>query len=96
MALYAWPPPGHCSTQATIVNLGFWAIGVSLVNAGSHQFPRALSLLGVFPAFHLFAGLLGPVLGTALETGAMMVPFPRDPFSDSSRSLEWPRSTGAD
>jgi len=58
--------------QAGIVNFGLWALGVSLVNARIHLFPRALSLLGVFPAFHLFAGLFGPFLGTALDSLFML------------------------
>jgi hypothetical protein len=53
--------------QAGIVNFSFWAIGVSLVNIRARQFPRVLSLLGVLPAFHLFTGLFGPFLGTALD-----------------------------
>lgn len=53
--------------QAAIVNFSFWAIGVSILNARIPLFPRAFSLLGLFPAFHLFVGLFGPFLGTALD-----------------------------
>jgi hypothetical protein len=53
--------------QAGIINFSFWAIGVSFVNARRHMFPRALSVLVVFPAFHMFALLFGPLLGKAFD-----------------------------
>ena len=53
--------------QAAISNFSFWAIGISLSNARSHLFPRAVSLMGVFPAFHLLFGLFGPIFGNAIE-----------------------------
>ena len=53
--------------QAGIVNFSFWAIGVSLVNVRSRVFPRALSMLVVFPAFHMFTLLFGPFLGKAFD-----------------------------
>lgn len=53
---------------AGLVNFSIWAIGVSFVNARSHVFPRALSVLGVFPAFHVFVALFGPFLGSASDS----------------------------
>lgn len=49
--------------QAAIVNLGFWAIGLSLVTAQRRLLPRAIPLLAVFPAFHLIAAIFLPFLG---------------------------------
>ncbi|MFN8442589.1 MAG: DUF4386 family protein [Caldilineaceae bacterium] len=54
--------------QAGLVNFGFWAIGISALNARIRLFPRVLSLLGIFPTFHLFAGLFGPFLGTVFDS----------------------------
>ena len=49
--------------QAAIVNLGFWAVGLSLISIRRKFFPRAIALLAVFPAFQLFAAILLPFLG---------------------------------
>lgn len=49
--------------QAAIVNLGFWAVGLSLVTAQRRLLPRAILLLAAFPAFHLIAAIFLPFLG---------------------------------
>ena len=54
--------------QAGIVNFSFWAMGFSLLNTKTRLFPRAFSLLGLFPAVHIFLGLFGPFLGAALDS----------------------------
>ena len=49
--------------QAAIVNLGLWAVGLSLVTAQQRLLPRAILWLAVFPAFHLIAAIFLPFLG---------------------------------
>ncbi|HSF80676.1 MAG TPA: hypothetical protein VLA49_05560 [Anaerolineales bacterium] len=49
--------------QAAIVNLGFWAVSLSLISVRRRFFPKAIALLAAFPAFHLFAAILLPFLG---------------------------------
>lgn len=49
--------------QAAIVNLGFWAIGLSLVLVRRRFLPKAIPLLAAFPAFQLFAAILLPFFG---------------------------------
>ena len=49
--------------QAAIVNLGFWAVGLSLISIRRRFLPKAVPILAVFPAFHLFAAILLPFLG---------------------------------
>ena len=53
--------------QAGIVNLSIWALGVNLQNTRMRLVPRVLSVLGIFPALHLFLGLFGPLFGTAFD-----------------------------
>ncbi len=54
--------------QAAIVNLGFWAVGLSLVTAQRRLLPRVIPLLAAFPAFHLIAAILLPFLGEVPST----------------------------
>lgn len=49
--------------QAAIVNLGFWAIGVSVVTARRRLLPKAILLLAAFPAFQLLAAIVLPFFG---------------------------------
>lgn len=49
--------------QAAIVNLGFWAVGLSLITARRRLLPKAIPLLAAFPAFHLIAAIFLPFLG---------------------------------
>ena len=49
--------------QAAIVNLGFWAVGLSLTTAQRRLLPKTILLLAAFPIFHLIAAIFLPFLG---------------------------------
>jgi len=51
----------HGFAQAAVLALCTWAVGISLIGLRSKTVPIALGALGIFPAFHLVAALLGPL-----------------------------------